>query len=236
MFIYKSASFSRDNLNSGLLTHESEDMLIADSIFHDNNSTTLYSNTNTLDPGGFRLAGALVISWNSSSDESATVIRNCTFINNHAGINQNNSDDTRPNIYRPSGHGGAMVVSFEKTWNHTLVIERSCFVNNTALFNGGGVFISVYRDSIGNDVIITDSTFEDNSCVHTGGAISMNTFEVANNNILAVKNTSFNRNSAWVGGGAYSLTLQVWELSSFIVYIPPVSMCDPCSSFCNRTT
>ena len=184
-------------------------MLIADSIFHDNNSTALYSNTNTLDPGGFRLAGGLVISWNSSSDESTTVIQNCTFINNHAGINQNNSNDARPNIYRPSGHGGAMVVSFEKTWNHTLVIERSRFVNNTALFNGGGVFISVYRDSIGNDIIITDSVLEDNSCVHTGGAISMNTFEVANDNILAVKNTSFNRNSAWVGGGAYSLTLQV---------------------------
>ena len=104
-----------------------------------------------------------------------------------------------------------MVVSFEKTWNHRLVVERTHFVNNTALFNGGGVFISIYGDSIGNDVTITDSMFEDNSCIHTGGAISMNTFEVANDNILAVKNTSFNRNSAWVGGGAYSLTLQVWK-------------------------
>jgi predicted outer membrane repeat protein len=205
------ASFFRDNLNSGLLTHESEDMLIADSIFRDNNSTAHYSNTGTLDPGpkGFRLAGGLVISWNSTNDGSTTVIRNCTFISNHAGINQNNSDDTRPNIYRPRGHGGAMVVSFERTQNHTLVIEKSRFINNTALFNGGGVFISIYRDSVDNDIIITDSAFEDNSCVHTGGAISMNTFEVANNNILAVENTSFDRNSAWVGGGAYSLTLQV---------------------------
>lgn len=107
-----------------------------------------------------------------------------------------------------------MVVSFEKTWNHTLVIERSRFVNNTALFNGGGVFISIYRDSIGNDIVITESTFEDNSCVHTGGAISMNTFEVANDNILTVKNTTFDRNSAWVGGGAYSLTLQVAVFTS----------------------
>ena len=187
-------------------------MLIADSIFQDNNSTAFYSNTNTLDPGGFRLAGGLVISWNSSNDESTTVIRNCTFISNHAGINQNNTDDARPNIYRPRGHGGAMVVSFERTWNHTLVIERSRFFNNTALFNGGGLFISVYGNSLGNDIIITDSTFEDNSCVHTGGAISMNTFEVANDNILTVKNTTFERNSAWVGGGAYSLTLQVSEI------------------------
>lgn len=198
-------------MNSGLLTHESEDMLIADSVFRDNNSTALYSNTITLDPGPgeLRLAGGLVINWNSSNDESTTVIQNCTFINNCAGINQNNSDDTRPNIYRPRGHGGAMAVSFEKTRNHTLVIERSRFINNTALFNGGGVFISVYQDSIGNDIIITNSTFEDNSCVHTGGAISMNTFEVANDNILVVKHTSFHRNSALVGGGAYSLTLQV---------------------------
>ena len=196
-----------------MLAHESEDMLIVDSIFQDNNSTAFYNNTNTLDPGGFRLAGGLVISWNSSSDESTTVIRNCTFINNHAGINRLNSDDARPNIYQPRGHGGAIVVSFEKTRNHTLVIEGSRLFNNTALFNGGGVFISVYSDSIANDIIITDSTFKDNTCVHTGGAISMNIFEVANENILTVKNTSFERNSAWVGGGAYSLTLQVSKIS-----------------------
>ena len=162
-----------------------------------------------MDPGGFRLAGGLVISWNSTSERSTTVIRNCTFVNNHANINELNGDDNRPNIYRPRGHGGAIVVSFENTTNHTLVIEDSRVSNNTALFNGGGMFISLYKDSIGNDIVITDSTFEDNTCVHTGGAISMNTFEVANDNTLTVKNSTFRRNSAWVGGGAYSLTLQV---------------------------
>lgn len=199
----------RDNLNSGILIHESEDLLIVDSIFHDNNSTAFYNNTNTLDPGGFRLAGGLVISWSSTNERSTAVIRNCTFINNHANINQLNRNDSRPNIYRPRGHGGAIVVSFENTENHTLVIEKSQISNNTALFNGGGMFISFYSDSINNDIVITDSTFENNSCVHAGGAISMNTFEVANGNILTVKNTAFERNSAWVGGGAYSLTLQV---------------------------
>ena len=124
-----------------------------------------------------------------------------------------------------------MVVSFEKTWNHTLVIERSHFVNNTALFNGGGVFISIYQDSIGNDIVITESTFEDNSCVHTGGAISMNTFEVANDNILTVKNTSFDRNSAWVGGGAYSLTLQVAIFTSTSCKLIHVYYYDLCSIF-----
>ena len=183
--------------------------MIFNSIFHDNNSTAFYNNTKTLDPGGFRLSGGLVISWNSTSEKSTTVIRNCTFFNNHAGVNQLNGDDKRPNIYRPRGHGGAIVVSFENTQNHSLVIENSHVQNNTALFNGGGMFISLYKESIGNRVVIADSAFEDNTCVHTGGAISMNTFEIADDNILTVKNSIFERNAAWVGGGAYSLTLQV---------------------------
>ena len=183
--------------------------MIVDSIFHDNNSTVFYNNTYTLDPGGFRYSGGLVISWNSTSEKGSAVVRNCTFINNHANVNRLNRDDSRPNIYRPRGHGGAIVVSFENTTNHILMIERSRILNNSALFNGGGMFISLFRDSIGNDIVITDSKFEDNLCVYTGGAISMNTFEVANENILTVRNTIFERNSAWVGGGACSLTLQV---------------------------
>ena len=200
---------SRNNLNSGILFHESEDLLIVDSVFKDNNSTAFYNNTGTLDPGGFRLAGGLVISWNSSSDQHTSIVRNCTFINNHADINPLNNNDSRPNFYRPSGHGGAIVVSFRNTKNHTLVIERSRVTNNTALFNGGGMFVSLYRESLGNNIIISDSTFEDNRCAHTGGAISMNTFQVTNGNMLNVQNSKFERNSAWVGGGAYSLTLQV---------------------------
>ena len=212
----------RDNLNSGFLLHESEELLIVDSVFHDNNCTAVYNNTNTLDPGGFRLAGGLVISWNSTSDKSTSIILNCTFINNHAGINWLNGDDSRPNFYRPRGHGGAIVVSFKNTKNHTLVIERSRISNNTALFNGGGMFISLYRESLNNNIFVIDSVFEDNLCVHTGGAISMNTFEIANDNILRIQNCLFQRNSAWVGGGAHSLTLQVSVCLDLIL---------PCKSF-----
>lgn len=192
---------------------QTNDLLIANCVFHDNNSTVSYDSTSTLDPGRFlRFAGGLGLLWRNRSNDSPgaqATIRNCSFLNNHAGINTQYMNDTRPNLYIPRGHGGGIVVFLDRTVSYTIVIEDTIFSNNTALYYGGGIFISFYKNSFSNIIIVNNSRFEANRCMSAGGGISMNTFEGSNENTMIVENCSFERNTAWIGGGACSINLQV---------------------------
>jgi len=171
--------------------------------------------TATLDPGTIRYAGGLtIIIWrNLQAQGPVTVlVRNCTFTNNTASINENNANDskTRPSFYVPQGHGGAIMVLFDQVTNHTVWIQDSVIKNNTALFNGGGLFISFFNSSFWNRVIISGSLVKGNKCNNVrGGGLSMNTFQIANFNQLQVQDTNFVANQAWVGGGACTINLQV---------------------------
>ena len=202
----------RNNTNCGFTAHRSEQLLFTNCLFHDNNSSAFYNYTDALDPGGFRFAGGLLISWKSMDNESASnsaVVRNCTFLRNSAVVNVRNRNDSRPDFYRPRGHGGAIVLAFENVSDFTVTIEDSRILENTAVSSGGGVFISFYDTSTNNKVVITNTTFEENYCDQEGGAINVNTFEVANDNILIVEDSIFHQNRAKVGGGACSFNIQV---------------------------
>lgn len=153
-----------------------------------------------------------MISWRSTDSpevSNTAVVQDCTFINNYADMNALNSNDTRPNFYRPRGHGGAIVVTFENVTGFTVTITDTKIVENTAISSGGGMFVSFYSSSTNNRVIVENTTFEENSCGRDGGAISVNTFQVANDNALIVEDSIFNGNRAKVGGGACSVNLQV---------------------------
>lgn len=199
-------------MNSGFVAYSSYDMTFRNCIFRDNNSTLEYDEKDTLNPGSYRYAGGLTLLWNDRPLQPVTtLIRNCTFINNTASINDRNADDSsiRPNFYIPRGHGGAILVSFNGTNYHTVLIEDSIIVNNAARFNGGGLFISFYNKSNDNRVIINRTLLDGNRCNNAGGGISMNTFEVANFNRLIVENSNFTSNRARVGGGACTINHQV---------------------------
>ena len=202
----------RNNTNCGFTASRSEQLQFINCLFHDNNSSAFYNYTDALDPGGFRFSGGLLINWNATDDPNTrnlAIIQNCTFFKNHAVFNVRNSNDTRPDFYRPRGHGGAIVLIFEGVSDFTATIIDTKIIENTAISSGGGIFVSFYDNSINNKVIIKNSTFEANMCDRDGGAISVNTFQVANDNTLIVEDSNFNRNKAVVGGGACSVNIQV---------------------------
>ena len=186
--------------------------MLINCLFHDNNSSAFYNYTDALDPGSFRFSGGLLISWNATENPNAqrtALIQNCTFFKNHAVSNIRNSNDTRPDFYRPRGHGGAIVLAFDGVSDFTATIVDTKIIRNTAISSGAGIFISFFNNSINNKVIIKNTTFEENTCNRDGGAISVNTFEVANDNALTVEDSSFDGNKAVVGGGACSVNIQV---------------------------
>lgn len=137
-------------------------------------------------------------------------------MNNHAVVNVRNRNDTRPDFYRPRGHGGAIVLVFESVADFTATIMDTRIVENTAVSSGGAVFISFYDSSANNKVVIRNTSFEENKCDQDGGAISVNTFEFANDNVLIVEDSVFHRNQASIGGGAVSINLQVPKIISLL--------------------
>jgi predicted outer membrane repeat protein len=181
--------------------------------FRDNNCTVAYNEADTLDPADYRYAGGLTLLWRNQPESSVTVlIKNCRFINNTASINPSNDEDVkrRPSFYVPRGHGGAIVVTFNRTSNNKVLIEDTLIINNTARFNGGGIFATFYNKSYENKIAINRTVFEGNGCTNVGGGISMNTFEVADANLLLAEDSRFTGNSAWAGGGACTINVQVW--------------------------
>ena len=172
-----------------------------------------------LDPGVFRFGGGLLLEWNSTerndlSIPDKAVVKNCKFFSNYAGINVDNENDTRPHFYRPRGHGGAIVVAFKNTSNHTLIINNTQIHENDARFGGAGIILSFFRNASNNTVLITNTSFVDNVCTIDGGAINVNAFEMANRNSLIVNNSNFEGNIAQKGkGGAANINLRVRLIS-----------------------
>ena len=208
--------YYRDSLTSGFYGLSLQNMLFFNCTFQDNNSTSTYNLASLVNP--YRhVAGGLTLIWR---DESYVVqIVNCNFTSNKANINDQNINDTRPSLYIPRGHGGAIVLFFERTYNHTVIIENTIIVNNSAKFNGGGLLIIFSRKSNSNKVIIRETMFEGNMCNATGGAISMNTFGMANQNHLIVEKSHFISNKAWAGGGACTINIQVCFKNNNMIFI-----------------
>ncbi len=202
--------YYRNNWNSGIANYNPHNASFINCTFRDNYSIQQYSESVELNPGQYRYAGGLNLLWNKQSIKQVNIlVRNCTFINNTAGVNKNNENDTRPNLYIPRGHGGAILAAFNGTQNHNITIEDSLIMDNEAKFNGGGMFLSFYAGSNNNYIQIRNTKFLNNRCNITGGGISMYTFEVANQNFLRIENTEFYRNRALAGGGACTINLQV---------------------------
>ncbi len=208
----------RGNLNSGFVAYTSYDTVFHNCTFKNNTCTLQYNESDFLTSGSVRYAGGLTLEWRDPPEPPVTVlIKNCTFVNNTAGVHQDNMEDAkrRPNFYSPRGHGGAILVSFSGTSDHTILIEDSFIISNTAEFNGGGIFISMYNQAYTNRIVITGTVFEGNICKKVGGGISMNAFDGAEANRLIVASSDFTDNVAGTGGGAYTIIIQVCGLARF---------------------
>jgi len=203
----------RNNTHTGIIMYQTLNSTIVNCTFEDNYSIAYYNVTPNLNPGEIRFAGGLSISWLDLTEPAHARVSNCTFSNNTAFVSDLNINETKPSVYIPQGHGGAITTHFSHSDFNSLIIEDTVFRGNTALYNGGGIYFTFYNESQGNRITITDSVFEENeSMTGVGGAVSVSTFYKANDNQLTVERTEFRNNKAKRGGGAVSINIQVHVL------------------------
>ena len=188
-------------------------------MFENNLASSFYHEMTDL-TFNFTAGGGLTLFFVNGSN-SHTVISNCTFKDNHAGINDSNRLDAeqRPPLYVPRGHGGGILVSFQTTVGHKVVVRDCKFAGNSAELTGGAISVQFYRgmantvsmstdSSSNNTVEIDNTTFEANSAME-GGAVCVKTFEAANYNKVILNGSVLHGNRAIMSGGAFSFNIQV---------------------------
>ena len=226
----------RDNFSGALIIHRSLQLLVEDTTFFNNSGSSSYSNVPQLDisisDNGFRTAGGLTVSFKKLSSLTYALIKNCTFKNNRASINESNKEDAsqRPLFYVPRGHGGGLLVAFENSSNHVVTVENCSFVGNSAQIGGGATSILFYRGSSdvsrfgvsssrNNSVSIVGNYFCNNEVEGGGGAIQGLAFEEAIDNDIIIQNCSIINNSAGIAGGGLLIVLQVTHSCLLCIYL-----------------
>ena len=192
-----------------MLLDRTTDAHISDCVFQDNNSTAVYNYTETLSPGDLRYAGGISINFDDQRDTPWYIkIQNSTFSGNNALLNENNSNDSRPILYLPRGHGGAVLISLNGSVDSMVIIEDSHIRHNTALHNAGGLYFAA-ANAHNNTVLLRNVVLHNNTCGGLGGGILMVAFESSNHNLLVAENVTFTDNVAEIGGGGCAIQVQV---------------------------
>ncbi len=185
-------------------------------------SNCKFNNNVSTKGGTFDGGGAIYI-----SSESTATIDKSTFTGNTAGnggaINNLLSDLTVTNstftgnksvISGPSGGGGgAIYIDGGKGSSGKIAINGSTFTNNTAVFQGGTIFVQLY-DS--NTMILDKSTISGSSVTGSGNqGLGGGIFVVGNGTspTLTVTNTTISGNSASNQGGG------IWNGNNITVNI-----------------
>ena len=148
--------------------------------------------------------GAAVLVWNSRN----ITFRSCSFRNNtNAGLNvfdstvnidrcvfANNTSNvkTRQMVFQPgvSSAGAGLGVMFIHGVNRTVIVTRSKFISNTALFNNTDYYVSPSSNL---------STF-----YNTGGGVLVAFLYIAKQNYFLLQNSTVVTNSATYGGGVFT--------------------------------
>jgi predicted outer membrane repeat protein len=154
-------------------------------------------------------------------EESLYFIETCEFLNNTAGIqNENDSTFILPHweTHLAFGRGGGLSVFFKGvSKNNRISIKNCSFRNNTALW-GAGFFLE-HQDASFNNIFIMESSLVDNNrCFHSssehngtggGGARVGHVFYGSKNHVnssvtksqMIFRNVTFSSNKAYYGGG-----------------------------------
>ncbi len=114
-----------------------------------------------------------------------------------------------------SKHGGAITVR-----SSYLTIDDAQIVDNTAVANGGAIYVSYQSNRpINSKVTITNSSFRGNKSEAIGGAIYATKRSVEEEwCVLTVKDTEFTENTAAVSGGAICTTASVESYFSNVTF------------------
>lgn len=193
-----------------------------------NNSGQIYDDTPITDNYGFDLNqsnGGIGIVYTKIM-HPILMIRNCTFDSNHALVNPQNSNDTRPGDYQPFGTGGGLFIHLANASYGQLEIKDCRFMNNTALIRGGALYLAFWGHSEGNHINIQNSLFSENYCADAGGAVSLNSFSSSHENLITIAESNFTENKAEDSCGA-----MVYRFSNELISIKA-----PGRSYSNKIT
>jgi gliding motility-associated-like protein len=164
-----------------LYTDETDNVLVEECYFNNNESKTLTGGTN----GG---SGGAIVQMNNAKNKGF-IVKNSTFSNNNAAIN-----------------AGAI----RADWADTQIINCTFFNNKGLLTSGTGFSANggalAFFFMAGSSVEITNSTFANNYAGWVGGAIA--TSDAGNTKI---KNNIFFQNTAGNGGNSWNIRQQASE-------------------------
>jgi hypothetical protein len=204
-FIVKNLTIANGNSTAqggGIFAGNNVQLIVSNSKFNNNISTS----SATIFDGG----GAIYI-----SSGSQTIVQNSTFTGNQANnggaINNllsnltvtNSTFSNNSSLQTGSGGGGgAIYIDGAKGGNGTITFKQNTFNQNTAVFQGGGIFIQLYN----SDKMTIDQSIISSNSVTGGGAQGFGGgfFLVGNpNTILNITNTTFSSNTASNQGGGF---------------------------------
>ena len=141
-----------------------------------------------------------------SANSTQVIVNKCNFINNTASINEANRNDSRIPVFKPIGHGGAIVLRFAgNSHNNSVLVTNCLFKNNSAYNFGGAIYIPLSTGTESNEIVLSNNSFENNKAGTSGGAVILEIFRTGKSSKLYIKDTNFTDNKATFGGGAVSI-------------------------------
>ena len=159
--------------------------------------------------------GAVSIGYFQNQQTNAIVlVENCTYINNQAAISNESllasSHSALNGIF--VGRGGAIgLLVYESSYNVTIAITNSKFVNNHASAFGGAIYVVISGDNSQHITSIENCEFTNNIAI-VGGGIFSALFSSAHHNFpttLTVEKCYFGGNQGRLGGAISVIPSQV---------------------------
>ena len=199
----------RDNVGSPLQLRFTTNVLLEGIIFRDNRNlfpaTPDTNSTNITELYRAIITGGGITYYSNSGTVTKLEIRNCTFINNSA--NMNDVNNSRPVLLKTNGHGGAIIIRLSGSRNSNISITDTVFDNNYAEVDGGAIYFSFSDGATDNSVVLEGVHFTNNRVDQaSGGAVSINSFSISYSTEVNVSNCDFMNNSG-NAGGAFSAVL-----------------------------
>ena len=142
------------------------------------------------------------------------LVDNCSFVDNAA---RNDSAVILVRRSNRNGNGGAMNLRLLDSWNSSVCIRRTRFINNTGEAHAGALAISLSGSSTRNRFVVAESIFEGTRCLIekcTGGAVGINLYSLTRYNTFSFLDSNFTRNEARSSGAivlATSASAEVTE-------------------------
>ena len=138
--------------------------------------------------------GGMGVYINTINNSSVTVnVRNCSFKNNYAEF-----------------FGGGLYVYLSGgnlSRNHSISVEDTHFVNNSAVATGGAIHMALLIQNLdfpGSQISYTNCTFISNMADYGGAMSAIQAYMFGRGNVVDVKNCNFVENSASRRGSAIS--------------------------------